>query len=59
MDLLDLIKNDKYTELSDYINKETTKKMNDLDIIKNYKEKKEKLNNFKDTLKKAKEEFRN
>ena len=59
MDLLDLIKNDKYTELSDYINKETSKKINDLDIVKNYKEHKEKLNNFKDTLKKAKEEFRN
>lgn len=59
MDLLNLIKNDKYTELSDYINKETSKKINDLDIIKNYKERKEKLNNFKDTLKKAKEEFRN
>nr|DAR75995.1 MAG TPA: hypothetical protein [Caudoviricetes sp.] len=59
MDLVDLIKNDKYTELSDYINKETSKKINDLDIVKNYKERKEKLNNFKDTLKKAKEEFRN
>jgi hypothetical protein len=59
MDLLDLIKNDKYTELSDYINKETSKKINDLDIVKNYKEHKEKLKNFKDTLKKAKEEFRN
>lgn len=59
MDLLDLIKNDKYTELSDYINKETSKKINDLDIVKNYKDHKEKLKNFKDTLKKAKEEFRN
>ena len=59
MDLLDLIKNDKYTELSDYINKETSKKINDLDIVKNYKEHKEKLKNFKDTLKKAKEEYRN
>lgn len=59
MDLVDLVKNDKYTELSDYINKETSKKINDLDIVKNYKEHKEKLKNFKDTLKKAKEEFRN
>ena len=59
MDLVDLVKNNKYTELSDYINKETSKKINDLDIVKNYKEHKEKLKNFKDTLKKAKEEFRN
>ena len=59
MDLLDLIKNDKYTELSDYINKETTKKMNDLDIIKNYKEKSKKIKNFKEAIKKAKEEYRN
>lgn len=59
MDLVDLVKNNKYTELSDYINSEMTKKINDLDVVKNYKEHKEKLKNFKDTLKKAKEEYRN
>ena len=59
MNLVDVLKNDKYTELSDYINKEMAKKVNDLDIIKNYKEKKEKLKKFNDTLKRAKEEFRN
>jgi hypothetical protein len=59
MDLLDLIKNDKYTELSDYINTETTKKINDLDVVKNYKEKSKKIKNFKEAIKKAKEEYRN
>lgn len=59
MDLLDLIKNDKYTELSDYINTEMTKKTNDLDVVKNYKEKSKKIKNFKEAIKKAKEEYRN
>lgn len=59
MDLVDLVKNNKYTELSDYINSEMTKKINDLDVVKNYKEHKEKLKNFKEAIKKAKEEYRN
>ena len=59
MDLVDLVKNDKYTELSDYINTEMTKKINDLDVVKNYKEKSKKFKNFKEAIKKAKEEYRN
>lgn len=59
MDLVDLVKNNKYTELSDYINTEMTKKINDLDVVKNYKEKSEKIKNFKEAIKKAKEEYRN
>lgn len=59
MDLVDLVKNNKYTELSDYINYEMTKKINDLDVVKNYKEKSKKIKNFKEAIKKAKEEYRN
>lgn len=59
MNLVDLIKNNKYTELSNYINSEMTKKINNLDIVINYKKRSEKLKNFKEALKDAKEEFRN
>jgi hypothetical protein len=59
MDLVDLVKNNKYTELLDYINSEMTKKINDLDVVKNYKEKSKKIKNFKEAIKKAKEEYRN
>ena len=59
MDLVDLVKNNKYTELSDYINTEMTKKINDLDVVKNYKEKSKKIKNFKAAIKKAKEQYRN